>query len=601
MFRHLRSSRLQCSAVFVIGIMVLPITASSESPHDGITRSVGNVSASSVSSDGRLAAYTDWKTGKVMLLDLRTGVDKVVSPGGYPGYGMFAQISPDGTQVAYGWAINMNRWDLRVFDFSTSTERVLQKGVDGDIFFPLDWSSDGKSILVTTRESLASFSAKNGSKRDIYSFEQGKSTTRAWFSNDGKLVAFDLDGEDIFAFSLERGRIVAELSAPTDDSLIGWLPTGKRLLFDRKNEGLFTTSLKDGGFTAPVVFTRKRLGEPVGIENGSLFLNNTVWENDLYLADFDPEQSTFSEPRKMASNLTWQSGAAWSTDGSRFLYAAPNGWGSTNFVVRAFPSGAEKQITCNLRSYHFVGPHWSSDSCSVIVGARPDGPGLVGVNIETAAVTPLVTAKKDGVLDGIIEWPTSAPKGIVYFAKLSNRFDSFKIAGRDATSKKETTVYTSDNSEPGLMPIHLALSDDGKHLALLEQIGEKRPSTLSVINVSNGRRSPLFTIKEGQVLYSPAWTPEGKILFGVGTSANPDSNLQLWRSDPAKGEIVQLADQVLTGRALNRLSVHPDGNKVLFTASRIFADGTVTIPSWYRDLRYDLRVVDDMDALANHD
>ena len=595
------SSRSPCSAVIVIAIVVLPVTANSQSLNDGLTRSVGNVSASSVSSDGRQAAYTDWKTGKVMLLDLRSGVDKVVSPGGYPEYGMFAQISPDGTQVAYGWAINMNRWDLRVFDFSTSTERVLQKGVDGDIFFPTDWSPNGKSILVTTRESLALFSVKNGSKRDIYSFEQGKSTTRAWFSDDGKLIAFDRDGEDIFAFSLERGRVVAELSAPTDDSLIGWLPTGKRLLFERKNEGLFTTSLNDGGFTTPVVLTRKRLGDPVGIEKGSLFLNDTVWENDLYLADFDPEQSTFSEPRKMASNLMWQSGANWSPDGSRFLYA-PNGRGSMNFVVRTLPGGEEKQITCNLRNYHFVGPHWSSDSRSVIVGARPDGPGVVGVNIETGAVTPLVTAKKDGVLDGIIEWPTAAPKGAVYFAKFSNRFDSFKIVGRDANSKKETTVYTSDNSEPRLMPVHLALSDDGKHLALLERIGgEERPSTLSSINLNNRRRSPLFKIEEGQILYAPAWTPEGRILFGVGTSTNPDSNLQLWRCDPATKESVQLAEQVLTGRGLNRLSVHPNGNKVLFTASRIFADGTVTVPSWYRDLRYDLRVVDDMDALANHD
>ena len=55
-----------------------------------------------------------------MLRDLRTGEDKAVSPGESPEYGMYAPISNDATRIAYGWAINMNKWDLRVFDLNAS-------------------------------------------------------------------------------------------------------------------------------------------------------------------------------------------------------------------------------------------------------------------------------------------------------------------------------------------------------------------------------------------------------------------------------------------------------------------------------------------------
>ena len=476
----------------------------------------------------------------------------------------------------------------------------------------MDWSPDGKDILVTTSKTLALISAENGSKRDIYSFKPKQLTERAWFSPDGEYIAFEAGGlppnyspGDIRVYSLERGRIVASLTGPSRDTLMGWMPKGKRLLFssNRKGGGWYTASLEGDSLTEPVLVS-VGLGPvgSVGIENGALYLNKVAWENDLYLVDYDPQRTTFSKPKRLGTGLDHGSAPAWSPDGEQFVYAR-NGPGTVNLALQQFPGGDERQVALNLRRYHFVGPQWSSNGHSIVVGTRPNdsSAGLVSVDVATEAVTPLVQNRdEDAVEWASAEWATASPKGITYYVWIPEESSKCRIVGRNSITGKETTVQAFQYLKPGQLPIRdLAISPDGTQLAFLERVSaENRPFTLSVLKTSGGSPRRLYREEQGQVLYRPAWTPNGDILFGLGTTTGPDSELQFWKLDPKTGARKQLMGDALMGRALGGLSVHPDGRKILFTASRVFADGIQVEPSRVGDLLEDFSVLENIDRLA---
>ena len=89
-------------------------------------------------------------------------------------------------------------------------------------------------------------------------------------------------------------------------------------------------------------------------------------------------------------------------------------------------------------------------------------------------------------------------------------------------------------------------------------------------------------VKARRVLYRPAWTPDGSILVGVDTAIGPDSQLELWKVKPKTATATRLKGESLGGRSMGGLSVHPDGERIIFTAARIFPGGDESLTELLR-------------------
>jgi hypothetical protein len=107
----------------------------------------------SPSRDLRFVALTDWSNGDVAVRNMETGEIRHVTDNATPyasGFALRTHLSPDGSQIAYGWWHNERAlFELRLVDFDGGEPRILKS--DG-FTVPYAWSPDGRFILATHSE-----------------------------------------------------------------------------------------------------------------------------------------------------------------------------------------------------------------------------------------------------------------------------------------------------------------------------------------------------------------------------------------------------------------------------------------------------------------
>src|SRR6185436_18941678 len=106
-----------------------------------------------VSPDGRFITFIDWNNGSLLMHDVASNVDRVITPP-VPFYAQSADwsaISSDSKRVMYAWS-NKDRREIRVIGLQgngfTEPRRIFTSGEDVRFIGALDWSPDGKWIAV---------------------------------------------------------------------------------------------------------------------------------------------------------------------------------------------------------------------------------------------------------------------------------------------------------------------------------------------------------------------------------------------------------------------------------------------------------------------
>ena len=83
-----------------------------------------------------------------------------------------------------------------------------------------------------------------------------------------------------------------------------------------------------------------------------------------------------------------------------------------------------------------------------------------------------------------------------------------------------------------------------------------------------GETRELVKVQPPERLFQPAWMPDGDhVLFGKGRVEGQEPRLELWLISVESGESEYLG-LAMEGLLLYGLSIHPDGQRIAFTAGR---------------------------------
>ncbi|MCR4374732.1 MAG: hypothetical protein NUW22_07770, partial [Acidobacteria bacterium] len=527
-----------------------------------------------LSSNARYLSYPDWDTGDLAVADLTTGqVRRVTTQGTINAspvaFGECSIFSPDDKQIAFFWQTPDTASELRVVGFDGSGMRTVYRDVERTYLRPLDWSADGRSVVVELFEKnggkiLAMISMNSGAMRVLKSGEGGISA--AQLSPDGRFVAYsartsaDSTKQDVFVITTDGSAGTALISHPADDALLGWGPDGATVFFasDRTGSyGVWSIGVQNGRPEGAPVLVKPDTGAitPVRLLNGTLYYATQTSISDIYAAPIDP--ATFRQLAPGAPVKSYSTGpdfaADWSPDGKFLAYRSIRSGAGDPLSAPALVSilsldtGKERQIRPALEGLDFNdGPHWSPDGRSLLVIARQLTPehGVYKVDVETGATTLIVRAPRDHPLLHAL-WGRGG-QSVFYTTSSPTR-----IVRHDVATGQDTDLVSLPNSPAGIPRI--ALSPDGRSLAFTAR--ETTPAPRTTLNLVSADGGPAREVCcSGALINSLKWTPDGRYLF---FNRGPE----FWRTTP-DGQVVEKINLDLKGRWF---ALSPDGRRIAFT------------------------------------
>jgi len=545
------------------------------------------------SPDGKSIAFINWKSGfaDLWIQEAAEGKIKCLTAPRSEEESMAnaydSRWSPDGRRLAYIWENDEKDYvDLRVIGLEDSKPRILHRGSYAKGWIsPLDWSPDGRNILVIMSQGdsiqFGLVPSDGGELRIIKTFadlQRGNDPTCALFSPDGRTIAVDspqgedVSNHDVYLLALEGGKEWAVASHPSHDYLLGWTPNGGSLMFASDRAGtvdLWTNPVQDGKPAGKPSLAIKNIGfiKPLGITSeGTLYFNRDPdgGKHNIYTAAFDPDSDLpESPPQKLALPYEGRNVfPAWSPDGSTLAYISrrePSAQGI--LCLYSADSGKVREMSFLPMSTQ---ASWSQDGRFLVV-MDMDANNISRIDIETASIQTLVEGA-DAYSPAISPDMNFLFYVKVDFFKVDGKDNSFRIIKKNLKTGSELEIYRTS-----WIISDLELSPDGSNLALLLSekpygpgpSGESKNS-LGVISSSGGNVDTIheFIQPAGTGLISIGWSPDGRYIVFSKFVADEDSELrQLWRASADGGRAENLG---LKFREFHSLSVHPDGHRIAF-------------------------------------
>ena len=562
----------------------------------------------SVSADGRFVSRLDWTDGaNIVVRDLRTGERRQLTDSGRnsEGRAWLSAISPDAKQVAYGWTSWQQDWaELRIVGLDGSPPRVLYRDETIRWVNAHGWSPDGSQILTMlstggTRQ-IALVSVVDGSVRVLTSVDHRLGKTMS-FSPDGQYIAYDRPVQegssqnDIFVMSADGSQETSVVRHPSDDRLFGWSPDGTRIVLASDRSGTWdawAVPVQDGKAHGEAERIQQDIGwisSSLGVtRDGVVYYKIIDWVNDVYVASLDPETGKLGSPDKIVSHVGPATSVEWSPDGEALVYARGVGMDELYSLVlgiRSLATGEERLFPLELSRFggHAFEPHWAPDGRAVLaVGRAENRQGIFRIDAGTGHVAPILAGPATRV-----ESPAWSKDGRLIVARPINGLPRI-IVVRELDTGRERELVRYDEA----LVSHLTVSPDSRQVAFVwaEWLGFGNPGAtgLRVIPTSGGEARELLELPPPQMsgpipVLGLSWTPDSRHLLYATSRAGAEPKMELWRIPAAGGQPESLG-LVTEGLAPYGLSVHPDGERVAFTAgeTRSASDGRQV--SWSADL-----------------
>jgi Tol biopolymer transport system component len=541
------------------------------------------------SPDGRYLSYTDWETGDLAVREILTGNKKrLTQKGSWQTSLEFAQYSvwsSDGKRLAYGWYNKDNFFDLRTVELQSSEVRVLYTNKEMNVY-PYDYSPDGKNVLVLCEKGgnyqIGLVSVGDGSLRMLKNLVYGPWNIK--FTADGRYVIYDFPPHkgssipDIFCIALDGSHEANLTNHPAGDWVLGAVPDKKSILFASDRTGsldAWEMDISEGKLQGEPRLVKRDIGQiwPMGFtKDGSFFYTPRTGMDDIYTAKVDlASGKILSPPEGLKSRFVGaNSYPDWSPDGKYLAFTSTRGPMARLLQTRIlcilnFETGEERELFPKLNSIGRL--KWSPDGRSILAtGNDYEGrPGLYIIDVQTGNVK-LVSQGEQGA---IISTPAWSPDGKwVYFPYLFPyviKKEKFIFAQNIETGEKKVLYQRPE----GVYDMRsMTISPDGKQLALVMR-DASQGVIIAVIPISGGELRVLF--KAPEQITACAWTPDGqKILCSkLDPTKGLPPNCELWLMSLAGGEPVELG---LTMELLRELQIHPDGQHIVFTSSKLVGE-----------------------------
>ncbi len=532
--------------------------------------------------DGRLLSFVDVETGDLALLDLASRSTRRLTDNHARGksgeFAYFSTISPDGRQVAYAWFNDERFYDLRVVGADGSRPRLLYRNEESGFVQPCAWSPDGKQILTLffrkdNISQIALVSTSDGSVRVLKSLNWVY-PNKMDLSPDGQHIVYDdfaaqgSGQRDIFLLSVDGRREIRLVEHPANDIFPIWTRSGSGILFVSDRTGtmdLWFLAIVGGKPHGDPVLAQRDLGRilPMGVtRNGAYFYGLRTGVADVYLAAADLKAAKWIEKPQAIGARTPAAGSTpdWSPDGRQIAYLTRVG--NENFgqesraiTIRSLENGAERQVSPNLAFLESL--RWSPDARFFLVGGsdRHGQGGLYLVDARSGGTKPVVRERASTYkgLEGV--W---AGDGAAIFYVRDDQKTGSQIRLRQLESGTERELH---RARTGTRLRNLALSPDGRYLALSSWNSADKVETVLVIPTGGGPPRQLATVRNGG-LSGIEWTRDGRELLFL-TPGEPGATL--WRTALEGDRPERLG---LTWDGLAGIRIHPDGRRLAFSAGQ---------------------------------
>ncbi|MBN2266191.1 MAG: PD40 domain-containing protein [Candidatus Aminicenantes bacterium] len=546
-------------------------------------RRIGEASSSwtgcSISSHGKFLAFADRmnSSGEVAAYDLSSGKVRCLTDDANETEGAWeCVVSPDGRRIAYGWLNNDDDTEgLRLVAMDGSEPRILYSDTKGVPMAPVDWSPDGKDIVVY-HQGIGLVSVDDGSIRVLKRSDPKLRylNGRIRISPDGRYIAYDWPPEssdgnrNIFILSVDGSYDAPLIERSSNDTLLDWCPDGKSLLFRSDRTGssdAWRIWVKDGRADGPAELVKKDLGliQPLGFtQGGSFYFMNSTGGWDICTAKIDLNASGVIEgpENPLEEGVGRNVSAAWSPDG-KFLAYITSGPGRDPVIrVRSEETGREREISPQPG---FYGVEWFPDGSSLkVYGEDKEGDrGLCRVDTRDGAVETLLKQTPEAPLHRACLGPEG--KTIVYSSYQESE-DLSSIIAYEIHSKRKREIWRG-KGKVGLPKS----SPDGQWLALEIPQGNGSERKLAVMPATGGEMRELAVSNSGGDF---VWAPDSQqILFAklIPGSGYGNSRQGLWvvRLDGGPPRSLNLESRLMW-----LLTIHPEGDQIAYSTHKSGAE-----------------------------
>ena len=590
--------------VFVIVVWILGLgqTAAGQTGKDSRFAKTANPTntlvsqgdAGAVSPNGRYLFFPDWNTGDLALHDLATNKRRIIvdaknSNVNLKAYAEASSISHDETKVAYSWFDkSIDRYELWIANLHGGAKpRRLYGAPNVEWLEPHDWSPDGKWVAVLlsfkdlTRQ-LAVVSVSDGTVRPIKSGRWPDGDTRAFFSPDGKYIAYDLPQEsvkanDVWVAAVDGSRDARVVAHRGNDAVMGWSPDGKHLVYTSERlycTALFSVEIRDGVTQGlpKAILPDMGLIDSLGITGkGSLFYVTQRGRRggSIQVAEFDLESGAVNSPRDVSTSPQEDNvNPSWSPDGRYLAYVSLRGRQAEIpiIVVRsAGTGGLVREIQPKMLGPQLAG--WLPDSKALLAMGRDQSGrnGAFRIDAESGEVSLLFAIPYASTLS----MPTLSLDGrILYYWKGVSGGKEHLIIGHDLATGAEKELIR----RPFLGT--LQLSPDGRFLATATVDPTKNERLLLLVPLDGSTPREAMRIPSGvadtdlkQVegkgsRVAPAsWAPDSQS-FIARLLREPEGPSELWRV-PVNGEAPRKLPFILETNVF-KFTISPDGRRVAY-------------------------------------
>jgi Tol biopolymer transport system component len=558
------------------------------------------------SPDGKYLAFTEWKAGNLALLDVATGVTRMLTKdGSFVEPGQMAQFSAwsrDSSRIAYQWDVvgpKESREELRILPLSGDTPPVAITFPEASWVLPRDWSPDGSRILCTygppsggRAVALVGIANRTLDKLNL----PPVSWLEYRFSGEGDAILYSAPANgkagphDIFLHDLKTGISTPVIQHPAEDLLVGDLPGTDWLFYASDRRGrldLWAVPFHRGKADGQSVLVKQGLGRfyPLGFTNDGRYYYATLSAtDDIFLADFDPGTGRVTgEARKLTTR--WDgvsSDPSFSPDGASLAYVVkrspipiPTGTFDSLVVQSLKDSTAEPVVVGfeDLGLARVMGPCWSADGKAVVVvGYQNDGQdrALYRVDLPSLRKTMIYAAGERRQISH--ECATDGPfvyVRVITPASGQTAEQSHEILRIDLAGGLERPVFRAPQGQD---MGSTALSPDGRWRSMITTLDRSRRALL-VMPSEGGTPRQILEFRQptgGGVAH--VWAPDGRSILYVVRSEERTGHLSFElrsiRVDGASASpdlIYKWAGQFFG------LTFHPNGRLLAFTGRTTYS------------------------------